>query len=67
MLSCEQSNHHFWTSAKQKGLLTIEEKITFGGSSESWPVFHIELTGILTKYGLQELLYFASPDVSGLL
>ena len=41
-----------WTSAKQKGLLACEEKIIFDGNSESWPVFRIEITGILISYGL---------------
>ena len=30
-----------WTSAKKKVLLTCEDKITFDGSYESWPVFFI--------------------------
>ena len=46
----------FWTSAKQKGILTSEEKITFDGNSESWPVFCIEMRGILIKYDIQDLL-----------
>ena len=44
--------HYSWTSAKQKGLFTCDEKVSFDGSSESWPTFRIELTGILIKYGL---------------
>ena len=51
-----------WKSAKQKGLLTSEDKITFDGSSESWPIFSIELTDFLIKYGLWEILSFASQD-----
>ena len=43
----------YWTSAKQKGVLTSEEKIMFDGSSKIWPVFRIDITGILIKYGLQ--------------
>ena len=45
-----------WTYDKHKGLLTSEEKITFDGNSESWPVFCIEMRGILIKYDIQDLL-----------
>ena len=62
-----EQNLSYLTSAKQKGLLTSEEKITFDGNSESWLVFHIEMTGILIKCGLQGLLYYALPGGSGLL
>ena len=55
-----------WTSANKKGILTIHDKITSDGSSESWPVFCIELTGILIKYGFRELLSFALQDASAL-
>ena len=48
------------TSAKQMGILTCEENITFDGASESWPVFRIEMTGILIKNGFLQLLYFSS-------
>ena len=44
----------------QSGTLTSEEKIVFDGSPESWPVFRIELTGILIKRGLLELFNLAS-------
>ena len=57
----------YLTSDKQKGLLNSEEKITFDGNSESWPVFRIEMTGILIKYGLQELLSHELPGGSGVL
>ena len=45
-----------WMSTKKRGILTSYEKIIFNGSSESWPVFLIEMIGILIEYGLQELL-----------
>ena len=48
-----------WTSANQKGIFTCEEKKAFVGASESWPVFLIEMTGILIKYGLIQLFSFA--------
>ena len=48
-----------WSSAKQKGLFPCDEKVSFDGNSESWPGFHIELTGILIKNGLQEILFCA--------
>ena len=54
-----------WTSAKQKGLLTCEEKIIFDGVSESWPVFRIDMTGILIKYGLLQLFSLASVGGPG--
>ena len=55
-----------WMPAKHKGILTSEEKITFDSIYESWPVFRIETTGILIKYGLQELLPQTLPSGSGL-
>ena len=48
------------------GILTCEEKIAFDGASESWPVFRIETTGILTKHALLHFLYFASVGDSGI-
>ena len=39
-------------SAKQKGLFTCDEKISFDGIYESWHALRIELTGILIDYGL---------------
>ena len=36
-----------------------DKKITFDGVYESWPVFRIEITGILIKYGLIELISHA--------
>ena len=35
-------------------------KIDFDGASESWPIFCIEMTGILIKYGLLQFLSLAS-------
>ena len=58
---------YYWTSDKHKGLLTSEEKITFDSNSESWPVFCIEMTGILIKFGLQELLSSVLPGASSVL
>ena len=55
-----------WTFAKQTGIPTCEEDITFGGTSESWPVFCIEMAGILTKYGPLQLLSFASVGGLGI-
>ena len=55
-----------WTSAKQKGLFTCDEKISFDGSSERWPAFRIELTGILIKYGLWELQLCATTGTQAL-
>ena len=52
-----------WTSTKQKGTLTCDEKITFDGVSEIYPVFRIEMTGILIKYGL--LKFFSLTSVGG--
>ena len=49
-----------WTSTEQMGILTCEENITFDGASESWPVFRIEMTGILIKNGFLQMLYFSS-------
>ena len=40
----------YWTSAKKMGLLTCKENIKFDGVYENWPVFCIEMTGILIKY-----------------
>ena len=54
-----------WTSAKQMGVLTCEENIKFDGASESWPVFRIEMTGILIKHGILQLLSLASVGGSG--
>ena len=55
-----------WKYAKQKGLLTCEEKISFDGSSENWPAFRIELTGILIKYGIREPQIFATTGAQDL-
>ena len=44
-----------WMYAKQKGLFTCDEKISFDVIYESWHALRIELTGILIKYGLWEL------------
>ena len=54
-----------WTSAKKKIILTCEEKITFDGVSESFPVFRIEMTGILIKHGLLQLFSLASVECLG--
>ena len=54
-----------WTSTKQMGILTCEEKITFDGASESWPVFCIEMAGIFIKHLILQLIYFASVGGSG--
>ena len=54
-----------WTSAKQKGLLTCKEKLKFDGVSETWPIFRIEMTGILIKYGLIQLFSLASGGGPG--
>ena len=62
-----ERNLSYLTSAKQKGLLTSEEKITFDGNFETWPVFCIEMTGILIKFGLQELLSSVLPGASSVL
>ena len=43
---------YYWTSMKQMGILTCEEKIKFDGASESWPIFRIEMKGIVIKHGL---------------
>ena len=51
------------TSVKQMGILTCEEKITFDGASDSWPVFRIDMTGILIKHGLFQLISFTSVGV----
>ena len=48
-----------WSSAKHKGLFPCDEKVLFDGNSEIWPEFLIELTGILIKHGLRELLLCA--------
>ena len=48
-----------WSSAKQKGLFPCDEKVLFEGNYECWPGFRIELTGILIKHGLRELLLCA--------
>ena len=34
------------------GIFIYEENIAFDGSTESWPVFRIELTGIIIQHGL---------------
>ena len=49
-----------WTSDKQNGILNFEDKITFGSVSESWPVFRIDMTGILIKRGLLQLIPITS-------
>ena len=54
-----------WTSAKNMGIPTCEENITFYGVSESWPVFRIEITGILIKHGFLQLFSLASVGGSG--
>ena len=53
------------TSAKQMGILTCEENITFDGASESCPVFGTEMTGFLIKPALLQLLSFAFVGGSG--
>ena len=55
-----------WSSVKGKGLFPPVETITFDGSSESWPGFRIELTGILIKHGFQELFFLAKADAGDL-
>ena len=55
-----------WSSAKQKGIFHCEEKVSFDGNSESWPAFRIELTGILIKHGIRELLLCAKADAPAL-
>ena len=50
---------------KQMGVLTCEEKIKFYGASESWPVFLIEITCILIKHVLLQLLFFTEVGGSG--
>ena len=56
---------YYWTYMKHMGILTCEDKITFYGASESWPVFRIEMKGILIKHGLLQLLSFAYVGGSG--
>ena len=51
-----------WASAKHNCILTCEGNIAFDFSPESWPVFHIELTGIIIQCGLLQLF---SPTPSG--
>ena len=55
----------YWTSAKQKGILSCDKNITFGGVSESWTIFRIEITGVLITYSLLQLFSLASVGVSG--
>ena len=55
-----------WSSAKQKGIITCYEKVSFDGNSEIWPGFLIELTGNLIKHGLRELLLWARAEASAL-
>ena len=47
------------------GILTCEEKITFNGVSDSWPILRIEMTGILIKHGIFQLFSLASVGGSG--
>ena len=54
-----------WKSMKHMGILTCEEKIKFDGASGSWPVFRIEMTCILIKHGLLQLMSLASIGCSG--
>ena len=56
-----------WTFSNQKGLLTCEEKIPFYANYDSWPIFCIEMTGIIIKYGIQKLLSHVLPGGSGVL
>ena len=46
------------------GILTFELKITYDGVSESWPVFRIEMTGILIKKFLFQLFSLSSVGSS---
>ena len=51
-----------WSSAKQEGPFTCDQRVSFDGNSESWPGLHIKVTGILIKHGLQKLLVCATVD-----
>ena len=55
-----------WCYVKGKGLFPPVETIAFDGSSESWPEFRIELTGILIKHGFRELFFLAKADAGDL-
>ena len=55
-----------WSSVKGKGLFPPVETIKFDGSSEIWPAFRIELTGILIKHGFRELFFLAKADAEAL-
>ena len=55
-----------WISVKGKGLFPCVETIAFDGSSESWPAFRIELTGVLIKHGLRELFFCAKAYAEAL-
>ena len=54
-----------WSSANLSGILTCEENIAFDGSPESWPVFRIELTGIIIQLRLLQLFPPASSGGVG--
>ena len=56
---------YFWASTNITEILNFGEDVAFDSSPESWPVFRIELTGILIKRGLLELLPTMSGDGAG--
>ena len=55
-----------WTSDKEIGVLTCEENITFDGASEIYPVFCIDMTGIIIKRGLFHVLSLESVGGFGI-
>ena len=52
-------------SAKSAGILTYEEDIVFDGYPEIWPIFHVELNGVLMEFGLLSVLSTTSGAGGG--
>ena len=54
-----------WAYLKQTRILTCDQKIAFDGYPDSWPVFRIELTGIIIQRGLFQLYSPTSSKIDG--
>ena len=52
-------------SEKSAGILTSEEDIVLDGYPERWPIFHLELNGVLTKFGLWSVTFNKSGAGGG--